>query len=305
MSGVVGGFAPIWVLTAIGFLTARTNVLGERGEAVLGRFAFHLAMPAVLFTAQLSGDPAKLANRGLLAFVISTFVVGAVGVVVQWKVFRRSLPDQALGAMSGAYVNSGNLGIPVAVGVLGDSSFMVAVLLFQPVVVMPLVLAAVEVGSGRKGSALRTLALLPVRNPIILASLLGVACSALGVRLPRLVLEPLEALGAAGVPTALVVLGMSLNARRSPNPGGRAEPGVAVASKLLLHPLVTFLACVALDVTGPLRLAAVLCAALPTAQNVYVLARQYRPDARLPRDAVLVSTALSMVTLSVVALLLQ
>lgn len=305
MSGVLGGFVPIWVLTAIGFLAARTDVLGERAETVLGRFAFYLAMPAVLFTTLLGSDPGRLANRGLLAFVISTFLVGAVGLVVQWKVFRRPLPDQALGAMSGAYVNSGNLGIPVAVGVLGDSSFMVAVLLFQPVVVMPMVLAAVEVGSGRRGSALRTLVLLPVRNPIILASLLGVAFSALGLTLPRLVLQPLEALGAAGVPTALVVLGMSLNARRSPNPGGRAELGVVVASKLLLHPLVTFLACLALGVSGPLRLAAVVCAALPTAQNVYVLARQYRPDARLPRDAVLVSTALSMATLSVVVLLLQ
>ncbi len=305
MSGVLSGFVPIWVLTVIGFVAARTDVLGERAESVLGRFAFYLAMPAVLFTTLVDSEPGALANLGVLAFVIGTFVVGTIGLLLHWKVFRRSLPDQALGAMAGAYVNSGNLGIPVAVGVLGDSSFMVAVLLFQPVIVMPMVLAAVEVGSGRRGGMLRTLVTLPVRNPIILASLLGVVVGATGWRPPELVLEPLKALGSAGVPTALVVLGMSLSAMRAPDRDGRAQVGATVALKLLVHPLVTFLACLALGVDGPLRLAAVVSAALPTAQNVYVLARQYRPDARLPRDAVLVSTALSMVTLSVVAVLLQ
>ncbi|MEV0677560.1 AEC family transporter [Actinosynnema sp. NPDC050436] len=305
MAGVLGGFVPIWVLTAIGFLAARTNVLGERGEAVLGRFAFYLAMPAVLFTTLVGSDPAALANRGVLAFVIATFVVGTIGLVLFGRVFRRSLPDRALGAMAGAYVNSGNLGIPVAVGVLGDSSFMVAVVLFQPVVVMPIVLAAVELGSGQRSGALRTLATLPVRNPVILGSLLGVVVAASGWQVPALVLDPVKALGAAGVPTALVVLGMSLTALRAPDRRDRAQVGAAVALKLLLHPLVTFLACLALGVDGPLRLAAVVCAALPTAQNVYVLAREYRPDARLPGDAVLLSTALSMVTLSLATVLLR
>jgi len=305
VAGVLGGFVPIWVLTAIGFVAARTGVLGDRAESVLGRFAFYLAMPAVLFTTLLDSDPGALANRGVLAFVIATFVVGAIGLLLHAKVFRRELPDRALAAVAGAYVNSGNLGIPVAVGVLGDSSFLAAVLLFQPVVLMPAVLAAVEVGSGRRGGTARTLLTLPVRNPIILASLLGVALSAVGRRPPQLVMDPIEALGSAGVPTALVVLGMSLNAMRAPDREARAGVCAVVGLKLLLHPVVTFLACLALGVTGPLRLAAVLCAALPTAQNVYVLAAQYRPDARLPRDVVLVSTALSMVTLSVVAVLLQ
>lgn len=305
MGGVLGGFAPIWVLTAVGFVAARTNVLGDRAETVLGRFAFYLAMPAVLFTTLLDGSPADLANRGVLAFVVGTVVVGLLGYALQWKAFRRSPPDRVLGAMAGSYANAGNLGVPVAVGVLGDSSFVAAVLLFQPLVVMPLVLTALEVGSERRGSVLRTLVLLPVRNPLILGSLLGLACGLLDVRLPDLVLDPVEALGAAGVPTALVVLGMSLSGARVPERGGRAELAAVVVLKLLVHPLVAFLVCLALDVTGPLRLAAVVCAALPTGQNVYVLARQYRPDPRLPRDAVLVSTALSMVTLSVVVLLLR
>jgi predicted permease len=305
MGGVLGGFVPIWVLTAVGFVAARTDVLGDRAEAVLGRFAFYLAMPAVLFTTLLDGSPDDLANRGVLAFVVGTVVVGLLGFLLQWRVFRRSPPDRVLGAMAGSYANAGNLGVPVAVGVLGDSSFVVAVLLFQPVVVMPVVLAALEIGSGRRGSVLRTLLLLPVRNPLILGSLLGVVCALLEVRLPALVLEPVAALGAAGVPTALVVLGLSLGAARPPRPGGRAELASVVVLKLLLHPLVAFLVCLALDVTGPARLAAVVCAALPTGQNVYVLARQYRPDPGPQRDAVLVSTALSMVTLSVVVLLLR
>lgn len=298
-------FVPIWVLTAVGYLASRTNVLGDRAETVLGRFAFYLAMPAVLFTTLLNTSPSRIANKGMLAFAISTAVVALAGFALSRWVFARPPGDQAVGAMAAGYVNSGNLGIPVAVGVLGDSSFIVGVLLFQVTVVMPMVLAAVEVGAGKRGGTTRTLAMLPLRNPIIAASLAGVLIGATGWRPPQLVLQPLEALGSAGVPTALVVLGMSLHATREPvSPGERAELGVIVVLKLLAQPLVAFGACTLLGVEGPLLLAAVVCAALPSAQNVYVVAKQYLPDARLPRDAVLVSTLLSMVTLSLAAFLL-
>jgi predicted permease len=302
---VLTAFLPIWVLTLVGYVASRTDVLGDRAETVLGRFAFYLAMPAVLFTTLLNTAPSKIANKGMLAFAISTVVVGLIGLALGRWVFQRRLGDRAIGAMAAGYVNSGNLGIPVAVGVLGDSSFIVGVLLFQVTVVMPLVLVAVEVDAGKRGGTLRTVAMLPLRNPIIAASLAGVLIGATGWQPPRLVLQPLEALGSAGVPTALVVLGMSLHAKREPiSAGDRAELGVTVALKLLAQPLVAFGACLLLGVSGPLLLAAVVCSALPTAQNVYVLAKQYLPDSRLPRDAILVSTLLSMGTLSLAAFLL-
>ncbi|MEL5960932.1 AEC family transporter, partial [Streptomyces sp. CLV115] len=164
-------------------------------------------------------------------------------------------------------------------------------------------------GSGR-AVVFRRMLTMPVRNPVIMASLLGVGVSALGLRLPHALAHSCDLLGAAAVPTALITLGLSLNARPavgdSPDlPGdadrpGRAEVVVAVALKTLVQPLI------ALAVGGPLLhlpehqlLAVVLCSALPTAQNAFIYAQQYGLDTRLARNAVVASTVVSMATLSV------
>lgn len=229
--------------------------------------------------------------------------------------------------MASGYVNSANLGIPVAVQVLGDASFVAQIILFQVLLVSPVILTLLDTGAGAgpgagsgKGSVFRRMLTMPVRNPVIMASLLGVVVSALGLRLPHALAHSCDVLGAAAVPTALITLGLSLNVRpatgvpatQRAEPGSeRAEPGgtgvrtkraevvVAVALKTLVQPLIAF------AVGGPLLglpdhqlLAVVLCSTLPTAQNAFIYAQQYGLDTRLARNSVVASTVVSMATLS-------
>ncbi|MYW08938.1 AEC family transporter [Streptomyces sp. SID2563] len=316
MHALFSAFAPIWVLTGIGYAVGRGGLLGEQAEAVLGRFVFHVAMPAALFTMVSGASPDVFGHPSMVAFAASTAVAAGAGYVLVRRVFGRGRADAAIGAMSSGHVNSANLGIPVAVQVLGDASFVAQVILFQVLVLSPVVLTLVESGTegadgadgahGRRpGGGVRRLLTMPLRNPIILASLLGVAVSATGLRLPAAVTHPCDVLGAAAVPTALITLGLSLH--RGPGGGGRArreraETAVVVAVKTLGQPLAALL------VAGPLLhladhqlLAVVLCAALPTAQNSFIYAREYGLDTGLARDAIVASTLVSMVTLSVAA----
>ncbi|MFE7578811.1 AEC family transporter [Streptomyces sp. NPDC057521] len=313
MHALLSAFAPIWVLTGIGYAVGRGGLLGEQAEAVLGRFVFHVAMPAALFTMVSGASPDVFGHPSMVAFAASTAVAAGAGFFLVRRVFGRGRADAAIGAMSSGHVNSANLGIPVAVQVLGDASFVAQVILFQVLVLSPVVLTLVESGTEgadgadrrRPGGGVRRLLTMPLRNPIILASLLGVAVSATGLRLPAAVTHPCDVLGAAAVPTALITLGLSLH--RGPGGGGRArreraETAVVVAVKTLGQPLAALL------VAGPLLhlpdrqlLAVVLCAALPTAQNSFIYAREYGLDAGLARDAIVASTLVSMVTLSVAA----
>ncbi|MEU9127639.1 AEC family transporter [Kitasatospora sp. NPDC048540] len=316
MQSLLAGFAPIWVLTAVGLLIARTGLLGEQAEAVLGRFVFHVAMPAALFTMLAGARPAGLVGAAMLAFAAGTVLTAGLGFLAGRVLFRRAPADRAISGMAAGYVNSANLGIPVAVQVLGDASFVAQILLFQVLLVSPVILALLDAGTAPARAAagsgtaapgpLRRLLTMPVRNPVILASALGVLVSAAGWRLPPFLARPGELLGAAAVPTALLTLGMSLHGRRAgAGPGLRAEVGVAVALKTLVQPLV------ALAVGGPLLhlprhqlLAVVLCSALPTAQNAFVYAREYGLSTAVARDSVLSSTLVSMGTLSLVYLAL-
>ncbi|MFE0462056.1 AEC family transporter [Kitasatospora sp. NPDC058965] len=306
---LLAGFAPIWLLTAVGYLVARSGLLGDQAELVLGRFVFHVAMPAALFTMLAKAPLASFANPSMLAFAAGTLVASLLGWAAARWLFGRGTADQAISSMASGYVNSANLGIPVAVQVLGDASFVGPVLLFQVLLVTPVILAVLDAGTrtgppSARGRLVGTLRL-PLRNPIILASAAGALCSGLGLHLPGPVAHSGEVLGAAGVPTALVTLGMSLHRPRAaaavPGAVGPGEVGLAVLTKNLVQPLVAFLVGSALLHLKPHQLlAVVICSALPTAQNVFVYARQYGLNTALPRNSVLWSTLLSMLTLSTI-----
>ncbi|MFJ1706386.1 AEC family transporter [Kitasatospora sp. NPDC088346] len=303
MQSLLSGFAPIWVLTAVGYLVARTGLLGEQAEAVLGRFVFHVAMPAALFTMLAGARLDAFANTAMLAFAAGTVLATGLGFLAGRRLFHRRPADRAISGMAAGYVNSANLGIPVAVQVLGDASFVAQILLFQVLLVSPVILALLDAGTGRgrgAGTAGRML-MLPVRNPIIMASALGALVSAAGLGVPTALARPVELLGAAAVPTALITLGMSLHGRGAPVPGGRAEVGVAVVLKTLVQPLTALaVGGLLLDLPRHQLLAVVLCSALPTAQNAFVYAREYGLSTAVARDSVLSSTLVSMGTLSLV-----
>lgn len=288
VQAIIAAFTPIWIIGALGWLSARFGLASGHLQRALTEFAFTVAMPAVLFTTLSRTPLGQIQPRPLLAFAISTFAVGLPALAL----LRGKLPDRVIGAMSSAYVNSGNLGIPVGLYVLHDATFVVSVMVFQILVVSPLIF----IGLGAERSSL----LAPLRTPIVVASVLGLGMSALGLHLPDAVSSPLEILGGAAVPLALFSLGMSLNGSAV----SWRETGPVVALKLLLQPLVAFLAGrFLLHLDGPALFAAVLFAGLPTAQNTYVYAAEYGRPTGLPRDAILLSTFGSMVTLSLIAFL--
>ena len=303
MSQVVLAFLPIWVLTALGWVAARAGALGSGAEQVLARFVFLAAMPALLFTTLVDRDPASLLNEGILAFALSTYVICAVGAWLARRQGRRSPGQMAISGMSAGYVNAAYLGIPVAVQVLGDPAFTVSAAVFQLMLVTPLILAALDRDArDRRGGGLGSILLLPVRTPIVAASLLALVIASTGWEPPRAVLDPLDLLGAAAVPAALFSLGMSLHGRRAPVRSELGEVGPVVLLKVVGQPVLAFVvAAYALGLDGPDLLAVVLCAALPTAQNTYIYASHYGVSPGRVRDAVLLSTLLSMVSLSVVA----
>ncbi|MFE1319036.1 AEC family transporter [Kitasatospora phosalacinea] len=307
MEALVAAFAPIWVLTAVGWLAGRTGLLGADAEAVLGRFVFHVAMPAALFTVVARTDLASFADTWVLAFAAGTAVASLLGLLAG-RGRGRGAAERTVAVMAAGYVNSGNLGIPVAAQVLGDASFVAPVLLFQVLLVTPVVLAVLDAttGAARPSPAarLRRLALLPLRNPVILGAGLGALSSAAGWRLPGPLAHSADLLGAAAVPAALVTLGLSLHSPPGAAPQRPARGGLAVAVlvKAFGQPLAALaVGTLLLHLPGPQLRAAVLLSALPTAQNVYVYARLYGAAPVLARSAVLVSTVLSMLTLSVIA----
>jgi malonate transporter len=306
---VLAAFVPIWALTAVGYVAGRAGVLGPAAVDVLGRFVFYVAMPAALLDTLIRQPVGGAAGRAVAAFVGATLLVGAAGFAAARWIFRRPLAEQTIAAMASGYANAGNLGIPVAVQVLGDASFIAVVLLLQTSILTPIILGTLDVArTDHAAGRWRRLLTVPLRSPVMLACLAGVLLGAAHVRLPPLAGDTVALLGRAAVPSALIALGLSLVPQARPAGESRrpAEVALSVLLKSCVQPVVCFLlARLVLGVTGPALLAAVLCAALPTAQNTFVFARAYDIDGTFARDVIVASTALSMATLTIAATLLQ
>ncbi|MFD5833388.1 AEC family transporter [Streptomyces collinus] len=305
MQGVLSGFAVIAVVIGVGYLIGRRGYLGDGGREVLTKLAFHVASPALLFTTLAQADLSVIFSDRLLVTAMSTAAVAgifvAVGAARGWGVGRTTI-----GALCSSYVNSGNLGIPIAVYVLGDASLVAPVLLFQLVGVTPVALTVLDLASGGGKRPLWQRLLTPLRNPIALGSLAGVAVSASGLTVPGPLMDPLTLIGNMSVPAVLLAFGISLRGSTLPLRGGERAPVLlAVALKSVVQPLVAWaLAAGVFGLRGALLLDVVVTSALPAAQNLFTYASSYRVGEVLAREAILLSTVLAVPVLVVVAAVL-
>ncbi|MGS2618700.1 AEC family transporter [Micromonospora sp. LZ34] len=307
MNAVIGGFAALLAVIAVGWVIGRTGTLGADASGVLSRLSYVVATPALLLLTLAEADPAALLSAALVATagsaVLSALLYTALA---RWR-WRQPPAQLAVGGLASSYVNAGNLGVPISVYVLGDASFVAPVLLFQVLVMAPVGLAVLA-GSHTSGEAPPRWRLLtqPLRTPVVVGCALGVLVAATGVDLPSLVLEPIELTAALAVPAALLAYGMSLHGAPRPASGDTApRVWLAVALKTLAQPALAYaLGRWAVGLSGVALLAVTVTSALPTAQNVFVYASSYDRGTLLARDAVLLTTVLSVPVLVGIAMLL-
>ncbi|EOM77645.1 AEC family transporter [Rhodococcus rhodnii] len=307
MSGVLSGFAVVFVVVGIGYLLARRGTLGAEGETVLGRLVFFVAMPALLFDSLATADLSVVFSATLAVSAATAFAVGICYLIVARLWLRRPIPELTIGALSSSYVNSANLGIPIAVFVLGDASFVVPLLLFQIVLYSPLALTVLDITTMRSDASRFETMTAPLRNPMVLAGAAGLAVAVSGWTPPEVALQPFRLLGGASVPGALLAFGISLYGVRVLQRGASPRRDVALASvlKIVVQPLLAYaMAHWVLGIDGHELLAIVVVATLPTAQNVFVYAARYGRGTVLARDSAFVTTLASIPAIALVAALL-
>jgi hypothetical protein len=305
MAGVLTGFGIIAFVIVVGYVVGRSGLGGPQAGYVLNRLAFFVTNPALLFLV-LAKENLHVVFSGVgLAANLAAIASAGAFLLLSRLFFRRPAARTTIGVLSASYSNFNNIGIPVAVYVLGSATYVAPVLLVQLIVFAPVALTVLDVAS-RGRTSIRDIALNPVRNPMIIASVAGVVVAALGWKLPGPVDSAFTLLSGAAVPVVLMAFGMSLHgATPLRATGARAEVLVATAFKVMLMPLVGWaIARFGFGITGhELFVTTVLCA-LPAAQNVYNFAARYERGEIIARDAVLLSTILSVPVIFLVAVLL-
>ena len=202
-------------------------------------------------------------------------------------------------------MNANNIGIPVALYVIGNTAYAAPVIMLQLIVFTPILLTILDLATSGRTSLMRILSQ-PIRNPIIIGSALGALLSVTGVELPVAVMEPFRVVGAAAVPVVLISFGMSLHGQRALAAGtARRDVVLASAVKLVFMPVVAWLVGeFVFHLAAEQLFAVVVIATLPTAQNVFNYAQRYDRGEIIARDTVLITTVGAVPVLLLVAALL-
>jgi malonate transporter len=312
VQGVLAGFATIGAVIGVGYLVAHLKILDASSQRLLARLAFFVASPALMVTVLGDADVSQLFSANLIASIAGVAVSATIYTALARLVWRRTAGDTVIGAFASSYVNAGNLGLPIASYVLGNTALIAPMLLTQLLLLQPAGLAVldsvvrpVDPAESRLRRFRRGLSR-PLRNPLMIGSLTGLLLSVFDVSLPRVIYDPLALIGGMAVPAMLIAYGVSL--RLGPRPGAGEPPvqiGIIVMLKLVLQPTVAYLVgAYALDLSGVDLLAVTVIAALPTAQNVFTHAVRYDRAVMLARDTIFISTLLSVPVLVVIATLL-
>ncbi|MDQ0848565.1 malonate transporter [Arthrobacter sp. B3I9] len=307
MLGVLAGFFVVWFIILVGMFVGRRGILGENARSVLSALTFFVASPALLFETLSKAKLNDVFAAPLLVATVGGVATAALYFGIVRFLLKRTLPESLISSMSASLANSANLGIPIAVYVLGSASYVAPLLIFQLAFFTPLFLMALDATTSAHRTTPVGFVLMILRNPMIVGTGLGLLVAGTGLQVPAIVMEPIHLIGGAAIPAMLIAFGMSLNGSRplQADGGRRLDALLASGFKLIVHPLLAYLfARFALGLDSQALFAAVVTSALPTAQNVFVAASRYRTGITVAKDTVLITTVVAVPAMIGVALLL-
>jgi malonate transporter and related proteins len=310
MSSVLTTILPVFGLIALGFVCARTGFIGPAAGQGLSQVVFNLAMPALLFRTVATIDQQSLSPWPLWAALFGGIAVVWIVTTIIASTTKLIDAAPASAAMGGSFGNLAMLGLPLMLAHFGDRAALpvgFVLSIHAPILWLAAVIHIEASGRGELPSfvnVIRQLVNQLIRNPIVLALLLGTLWRLTGLGLHPVPDRFLDLLGEAGIPTALVALGLTL---ASYSLKGQWRGILTLMTlKMLLLPVVVWLIARYLVGLEPFWTEVVLVlAAMPTGANAYLFAERYATGSAPVSGAIALGTALSLVTLSVLFLIMD
>jgi len=309
MLDVLAITSPIFLIIALGYFAVRQNIISQDVARGMGAFVMNFALPALLIKTLSGREPAEIIHgEFLIAYGGGSLIILTLGIAYTRFVARKSFANATLQGLGMSFSNSGFIGYPVAVQVLGPPAAIALALcvMIETLVMMPLVLvlgdSANNNGHGRLhvlGNAIKSLC----KTPIIIAIFIGLCLALTGINLPGPALKAIDMLAMASGPVALFVIGAGLVGLKLK--GMRIDMARIVFGKLVLHPVAVFTLVWILPPMEPvLQIAAVSFACSPMLSIYAIFGQRYGHEG-LCAASLMVATLLSFITISTALWLLD
>ncbi|RVU31093.1 AEC family transporter [Neptunomonas marina] len=289
---------PLFVVIAVGYI-AKQRVFDSQFLPGINQYVYFIAVPALLFQAASQQSLASLFNPAAwIAFVLGAALTAAVALLPLMLRGQMEREGLILRGLNSIFANYAYMGIPLSFAVLGDAAYGATVSIILAGNILLIGGAQLLIEATRQ-SGLNLLAVWQVidramlRNPIFLATVAGLSVSYQQWTLPQVALDSLALIAPSAVPVALFCLGASLQFKRTALRIGEAIWLILI--KLIIHPLLTLLACLLVGVNDPIwQMTMVLLTALPTGALAHVVAMKYQVFEKETSQLVVFSTVLSL-----------
>lgn len=302
LSQVVTVILPVFALITLGYLMVKRRLFSKNGVDDLTGFIFYLAVPALLFRTSASGVMAQPLEPGIL---LAYYGVALTLFFTTFFILRKTGHEKAVVSATGSsFSNLALIGLPIVQTAFGPEALVPLMTLISVNAMILFTLPCVMIQTARNPHAktldtIKSGFLSLVTNPLIIALTSGWAYAQTGLDLPVVVDRITQLLGQAAAPCALFAVGGGM-ARHSLTLGETTIPVLLITlCKLLLMPMGVWLCCTYLIEASPLwTMIATLGAAMPSGANVFILATRYQTSDRIAGNAILLTTAFSLFSIS-------
>ncbi|WP_458758211.1 AEC family transporter [Afipia sp. TerB] len=298
---VAGLVLPVFAIIVTGWLAGWSGYISRSLADGLVHFAYNIAMPALLIVT-IAQEPARnfLEWRFLLAFGGGSLLCFGLVFLAVRAGWARGLASSTMHGMAAAMTNTGFVALPILHSIYGQPAVLPAAIatVFVAAVMFPATVILLESErQGARAQSARSIALTKhiALNPMVLSTAIGLAWATTGLPIPAPIAAYMNIFAAALTPCALFAIGLGLSFE-----GIRANltASVALAAvKLVIMPSIVYGLCVASGLDPLYTIAAVVCAAVPTAKTVYILAGEYKVEEPLVAATISITTLLSVPTL--------
>ena len=293
---------PFFAIIGVGYWAGRAKFFTPEATGYLTKFVFYFALSAMLFRFSANLSLAEILDWTYIGayFWATAFVYLIITAValLRW----RPIEEAAIEAQCGVIGNVGFLGVPMLVLLMGENAIGPVMLVLAVDLIFFGSLVVILITGSRDGrmsfGVLKTVGTGLIKNPMIVSIVLGFAWSASAMPIPIPLNEFLSILGGAATPGALFAIGASLASKSAE----RMEVASWLSfSKLVLHPAAVAVSALWLFPVDPYSASVMVAAAsLPVAGNVYMIAQHYGVAPTRVSASILISTAVSILTVSLV-----
>lgn len=305
MVALIDALLPPFLLIALGGLLRARRFVPDSFWPAAERLTYFITFPALLFVNAARADLQSTSLEALAGVAVATVVIKAALMGAARPLLARIDGPAYSSLFQGAIRPNTYVGLALAYGLYGEAGLMltaISVAVVVPTVNVLSVAACLRWGAGQRRAGWRGTLMPILANPLILASLGGLAVNLLGWPLPVGLGPLLDILGRAALPLGLLAVGAGLDLRAAKRALGKS--GASALGKLIVLPAISLVLGRLAGLDGLALAVVTIYAGLPTSASAYVLARQMGGDAPLMASIITVHTLTALLTLPIWAIIL-